>query len=54
MIFKKKLGPEVNSKPKILNPRKNTKTRNPTRAKLKNPKPDPSLVEVLQLVFLNG
>ena len=39
--FEKKFGPEVNPKPKFLNPRKNPKTRNPTRAKSKNPKPDP-------------
>ena len=35
MIFKKKLGPEENPKPKFLDPRKNTK----------NPKPDLSKIE---------
>ena len=31
----------MDPKPKFVNPRKNQKTRDPTRTKSKNPKPDP-------------
>ena len=39
--FKENIRPEVDPKPKFVNPRKNKKTRDPTRTKSKNPKPDP-------------